>query len=289
MVDALLRVRVDTVVGQLERVVGIAMSLGAQGVEVCDEETHAVPPGRIWIHAWHGAAQGRLQLEAEYGASLQTEETIRIESQDADWRAGLIELGARPLGRGFEVVEAAQRTRSDRTPIYITAGMGFGDGAHPTTQCCVDLMERLFASRSMQRVLDVGTGSGVLAIVAARLGASEVIATDIDGVAREGAESNIARNQLTDTIRVLKDIPQGVRAELVVANLYLGVLTALMPDLVAATRPGGVCVISGITIDGESLMIQLMEAQDFVLAQRTERDGWLGLAFRHAGQSKESG
>ena len=83
--------------------------------------------------------------------------------------------------------------------------------------------------------------------------------------------------------------PPNTAADLVVANLYLGVLTVLIPELVVATRPGGLCVISGITIDGEGVMVQLMEEHCCILERRVERDGWLGLAFRRRADPKENG
>ena len=125
-----------------------------------------------------------------------------------------------------------------RIPIYIGAGSGFGDGAHPTTQPVVaDLLESLSIRQSLGDVLDVGTGSGILAIIAAHLEATSVVATDIDSIARDGAEANIASNAFTNVISVRQDIPIGLVVDLVIANLYYGVLTVPCPSLLPRRDP----------------------------------------------------
>ncbi|MGZ3687015.1 MAG: 50S ribosomal protein L11 methyltransferase [Bdellovibrionota bacterium] len=129
------------------------------------------------------------------------------------------------------------------------AGEAFGDGSHPTTRLCagaLDLLCRLHRPRS---VLDVGTGTGVLARIARARGASFVVGTDIDPSALAAARENIALDRLPGEILISGEMPDfwGPRFDLVVANILEGPLRELAPALSRALVPGGILLLSGFT------------------------------------------
>lgn len=167
----------------------------------------------------------------------------------------------------------------DDIVIRLDPGMAFGTGLHPTTQLCVRELEKRVQSE--ETVLDVGCGSGILSIIAARLGASCVRGIDIDPVAVAAAQENVAHNTLSDVIDIREgtlprtgqdpfsteqqDWPETVREDggwdIVAANLTAEVLEELAAPLAAATRPGGMLIGSGIITEKfDMAAYALMEA-----------------------------
>jgi len=131
--------------------------------------------------------------------------------------------------------------------IEMDPGMAFGCGTHPTTTMCMTLLED--AVRGGEAVLDVGTGSGILAIAAARLGASRVLAMDLDGVAVRTARENVSQNGLEDRIDVregnlLNDVD--MQADIIVANIVADIILMLLPRACFLLKPGGRFITSGI-------------------------------------------
>ena len=139
--------------------------------------------------------------------------------------------------------------------IEIDPGMAFGTGLHPSTRLCLRAMLRAVPSArdgAARVVFDVGTGSGILAIAAARLGAGRVVAVDEDPVAVGVARENVRRNGVASRVRVIRG--DGLRrvarrADVIVANIVADVIVPMLPDLRAHLEPGGVCVGSGLVVD----------------------------------------
>ncbi len=131
--------------------------------------------------------------------------------------------------------------------VELDPGAAFGTGLHPTTRLCLEALEEL--SWPGMRVFDVGTGSGILAIAAARLGAKEVLAVDIDPVAVRVARENIERNRVTEQVTALEGTAGSVPGngfDLVVANIIASVISEFAQAMAAALKPGGILVVSGI-------------------------------------------
>jgi ribosomal protein L11 methyltransferase len=156
------------------------------------------------------------------------------------------------IGRRLVVCPSWRRHRPapGEVVLRLDPGMAFGTGQHPTTRLCLALLEDYV--RPDARVLDVGTGSGILAIAAALLGASEVLALDIDPVAVRVAEANAAANGVGERVRVLQGTldgrgPASGRYDCIVANISAEATLEMAPALVAALRAGGVAIVSGIT------------------------------------------
>jgi len=140
----------------------------------------------------------------------------------------------------------------DDIVIELDPGMAFGTGLHPSTQLCLIALEERMAPG--MRVLDVGVGSGVLTIAAARHGAAIVDALDVESVAVRSARENVARNDLAAPVRVavgtVAETPEFAgRYDLVVANIIARIIIELAPALVGACRPGGRLITSGVIID----------------------------------------
>lgn len=131
--------------------------------------------------------------------------------------------------------------------IEIDPGMAFGTGTHHTTCMCMERLEKVL--RPGMEVFDVGTGSGILAIAAAKLGAKAVKAVDIDATAVRVAVENIAGNQLTEKISVKQgDLLHGTegQADIIIANIIADIIIMLLPDIPGKLKAGGTFLASGI-------------------------------------------
>lgn len=158
--------------------------------------------------------------------------------------------------------------------VVIEPSRGFGTGHHQSTRLCLVLLQ----SRDLARltVIDVGTGSGVLAIVAAKLGAAYVSAIDTDPDAVENARENIARNAVDGVVEAhVRDVEAGgiPAAELVTANLTGSLLARYAGSLVNMVRPAGSLIVAGFTIDEKPLVTDAFSA-DFDITESAEEDDW---------------
>jgi ribosomal protein L11 methyltransferase len=162
----------------------------------------------------------------------------------------------RPLcvGSRFVVFPPWERPvlKRGQIPIEITPGMAFGTGTHATTQLCIQVLENRVKRKGLS-VLDMGTGSGILAIVAAKLGAQEVWAIDIDEVAIEGARENTEKNGVKGIVRIRKGGIGRVRKafDVIVANIDLKSLMRLRMPLLRHLKGDGFLILSGILREQE--------------------------------------
>lgn len=170
----------------------------------------------------------------------------------------------------------------DDIVIDMDPGMAFGCGTHATTAMCLALLEEHL--RGGETVCDVGTGSGILAVAAALLGARLVVAVDIDKVAVRTARENVARNGVADRVTVqqgdLLDNLAGVKADLVVANIIAAAIVRLAPDAAAVLKPGGLFIASGIIRDrAEEVRRALHDAGLAIVAEKSDAE-WLAFGAR---------
>ncbi|MDE2356606.1 MAG: 50S ribosomal protein L11 methyltransferase [Alphaproteobacteria bacterium] len=212
---------------------------------------------------------------------------------DADWLA-LALSGLPPVRAGrFFVFGAHDRGRAPRQTINlrIEAGAAFGTGHHGTTVGCLLALDRLLKARRFRNVLDVGTGTGVLALAAARTGAHRTVGTDIDAIsvriARENAKINRVRRPACAFVRADGLSARVVRDtgpyDLVLANILAAPLVRLAPDIRGATRPGGAVVLSGLLRGQARRVLAAYRAQGFALTRRLHRDAWATLTLRRRG------
>jgi ribosomal protein L11 methyltransferase len=174
--------------------------------------------------------------------------------------------------------------RRDDVVIALDPGMAFGTGLHPTTRLCLAALERLADDGRLDgaRVLDVGCGSGILAIAAIRLGAASALGVDTDPIAIEATLANSRRNRLGRRVQARAgSIPTGERPfDVVVANLIAGVLVPLAPSLHAELRPGGSLVASGIFVDREAEVGTAFEVAGLEPTDRSVDGDWIALTCR---------
>ena len=162
--------------------------------------------------------------------------------------------------------------------IEIDPGMAFGTGTHETTAMCVGLIEKYYQGGAL---LDVGTGSGILAIAAARLGAKEIVAVDIDPDAVRVARENVAHNGLTGAIDVREgDLLQGLsqRFQFAVANILAPVICMLAAPLKAHLLPGGRFVCSGIIAEAEGDVNDALLAAGYQIDEIQHKGDWVAFA-----------
>jgi ribosomal protein L11 methyltransferase len=176
----------------------------------------------------------------------------------------------------------------DDVIVHLDPGMAFGTGMHPTTRLCVAAVEN--AVRPGDRVLDVGTGSGVLAIAALKLGAHSVLATDIDTLAVRVALENAARNGIAtgpgQPFEARRgSVPEGVAGafDLIVANILAEVLAGLFdgkygnPPLAEPLAPGGTIILSGILEDRAGMVVDAAERHGLQVTGRLQESDWVAL------------
>ncbi|EXI92555.1 MAG: Ribosomal protein L11 methyltransferase [Candidatus Accumulibacter sp. BA-94] len=152
--------------------------------------------------------------------------------------------------------------------------MAFGTGSHPTTRLCLEWLER--SVRPGVSLLDYGCGSGVLAIAAGRLGASEVVGVDIDPQAVVAARDNAAANGVAARFQESAD-QLGGQFDIVVANILANPLRVLAPALCSHLRPGGLLALSGILVEQSDDLIEAY-APHLSLSVVDTREGWVCLA-----------
>jgi ribosomal protein L11 methyltransferase len=167
--------------------------------------------------------------------------------------------------------------------LLLDPGMAFGTGLHPTTRLCLAELERRV--RPGGRVLDVGAGSGILAIAAARLGAGRVHAVETDPVAAEVCRANIARNAVSHLVSVTAGPlqpppPDAEPFDLVVANISLRVLLELHPLLAASARPGAEAILSGVLAERAPEFRRALEDQGWRHEHTAQEQDWVALVMR---------
>ena len=164
--------------------------------------------------------------------------------------------------------------------IEIDPGMAFGTGTHATTRGCLRLIEDVVSKGGIETMLDVGTGSGILAIAAARLGVARTIAIDLDSSALKVAEENIALNKVEAQVRVAKikvDIIY-VMFHLVVANIIAEELVSLSRHLNDRVLPGGSLILSGIIVEKADMVKGAFK--EFSLEKELTEGEWVSLLYK---------
>jgi ribosomal protein L11 methyltransferase len=209
---------------------------------------------------------------------------------DADWIRMSLE-GLPPVRAGRFVVlgsHDAGRHKNGKTEIIIDAGEAFGTGHHGTTTGCLLALNRLINKRAKRgHILDVGTGSAVLAIAAAKTGSKVVIGTEIDPRANEVANENTVVNRVSYGVRSF--VANGVRRplirgrgpfDIVFANILMRPLVRLSPDLASLVKPGGRVILSGLLTHQEPSIRRAYGQRGLVLEHRFRKENWSTLTYR---------
>ena len=285
-----------TVVARLSTDGAAARHIGDVLSESFDPEEVAAsafeqPDGR-WVLALYfrnrpDEAAVRTLVASAAGAAAA--DALRFETlSPTDWVRKSLE-GLTPVEAGRFVVHGAHRragVRANQIGIQIEAALAFGTGHHGTTRGCLLALDHLLKARRPRRVLDVGTGTGVLAIAAARVLRRPVLASDIDRRAARVARENVRRNRAPG-VTVVDAAGLGARRfrerapfDLVLANILLGPLQRLATPMARLLAPGARVILSGLLTSQASAALAAYRHEGLALERRVELDGWSTLVLR---------
>jgi ribosomal protein L11 methyltransferase len=271
---------------------GIAESLAGLAVDVTEEV-----PGRWRVLVYLDAPpddrlRAGLAEAARTALGANPPDFAFTELADTDWVAKSLE-GLTPVRVGRFLVHGSHdraKPRPNDLAIEIEAGQAFGTGHHGTTAGCLAAIDRLAKTRPIRNALDVGTGSGVLAIAIAKRCKAPVLASDIDPVAARIADENVRLNGVRPLVRTVCAAGIEGRAfarpdgfDLIVANILAGPLVALAPSIRRRLAPGGAVILSGLLAHQRSRVAAAYRAQGLRLIRAETREGWATLTFARAG------
>ena len=171
--------------------------------------------------------------------------------------------------------------KDDEAIIELDPGAAFGTGTHATTSMCIRQLEKLV--KPGMTVFDVGTGSGILSIISAKLGATNIQAVDYDDSVLKIVEENLEQNNVQDIISVAQsDLMQNVhgKAELVIANIIADIIIRLFDQLDEHLEQGGTLLTSGIIEDRIEDVLAAAEAHGYGVVERLENKGWACITFK---------
>jgi ribosomal protein L11 methyltransferase len=205
---------------------------------------------------------------------------------ERDWvAASLADL--KPVRAGRFLVHGGHhrgRFPANLIGIEIEAALAFGTGHHGTTRGCLLALDALLKRRSRARVLDVGSGTGVLAIAAAKVLHSAILTTDIDPVAVRVANANVRHNGVAAFIRNRvadgrRSLPWRGSFDVILANILLGPLTRMAPQLARRLAPGGAIILSGLLPEQASAAVAAYRNQGLALVHRAVIEDWATLVM----------
>jgi ribosomal protein L11 methyltransferase len=244
-------------------------------------------PGKFRLEVYVPTKQDAASAQAIVGAAAPELHLKQKRVKAADWVAMSLE-GLPAVRAGRFVVAGAHaltREKSGRTKIWIEASEAFGTGHHGTTWGCLMALEGVLRRKTHKefKVLDVGAGSGVLAIAAAKCGA-QALAIEIDARAAAIAAINARQNKVASRVRVIAGDGArhiaGRQFDLVFANILMRPLIRLAPRLVPAVRPGGTLILSGLLRTQAPLVREAYASRGMILEQQLPKESWMTLVWR---------
>jgi ribosomal protein L11 methyltransferase len=259
------------------------VALLAEAGLVAIQEDDVTRPSRWTAHFVDADARDQAARIVPRTAGFANVTVEALEIEDDDWaRRTQADLPAVRVGRLIVAppwdLPAAAELDGHSILVEIEPSRGFGTGHHQSTRLCLTLLQQ--RQLSGRAVIDVGTGSGVLAIAAARLGARPVVAIDVDPDAVENAQENAARNGVADIVDVaVLDLSAATlpAADVVTANLTGTLLQRHAGDLLRLTRPGGLLIVSGFTEEEAERVLGAFSPRAMVAS--AEEEGWMAYAI----------
>ena len=310
-----LEMKIRTAAAETERVTAVLMSKGINNIQVDDPGEIADMIAEPGDTEWYDVSQiperyaeGSIRPdvtvtvyfdEGEAG-KLEAEEikkalgeclggafdVILTERDDSEWKDNwkkyytTTKVGERVVvSPTWE--DVTQEDLPDSIVIKMDPGMAFGTGTHETTSLAIRMLEKYVRPGDM--VLDIGTGSGILSIAAARLGAGEALGVDIDKDAVRVAGENISANGVSDKARAIcGDLAEGLdcEADLVVANLLADLVIRFSGDAFRHTKPGGIFISSGILTEKQPLVEEAVRNAGFTVIEVMTDGEWCSIAAR---------
>jgi len=254
----------------------LAMSLDALGSALETDADSGVSAHVAWFEAGGDAQLVRARITAAALLAGVGEGSIQLRELNDDWATSWQkDWRAMPIGERLWVRPAfCEPPPSGRIDIVLDPGMAFGTGTHATTRLCLTAIEGVCARRTPNCMLDLGAGSGILAIAAAKLGVAHVLAIDNDPVAVDACKVNARVNGVCMDCR-LDDAPPTETIDLVVANILAGPLVELAPMLSRCV--GKRLVLSGLLLEQANTVSRVYEAEGLKLERVDKEDEWAAL------------
>ncbi len=298
---------VTTTTGYADAVSELLMNCGAKGTQIFDrsdvpgrddgtgfgelygDEITDKMPKEVTVTAWFSTREDVLsardalsRLESigleGFGELSMSQKLVKDEDWAENWKKYY-----KPMRVGKNLVirpvwEDYQPKDSDLV-ITMDPGMAFGTGTHETTRLCMEMIEAHFKGGE---ALDIGTGSGILSIALALLGAQQVTAVDIDPVAVKAAQENIARNELTDKISAIKgDLTKDVKGpfDFICANILADVIINLATPVKSLMKKDARFLASGIIKERRDEVVDNYQKQGYTLSEEKAQGEWVALLF----------
>lgn len=302
-------ITVNTTTEASELVADVLYSAGSNGVSIFDKEDfiNLMKSDVIWDYvdesvleknevvkvkgyfeengfdAVKKAIDGELSLLRERSAfPVGSLEVSVADVDDEDW-ANVWRKYYKPIPCGRVVIVPdwlSYDAKDDQRIVRLDPGMAFGTGEHESTRICLTLLQKEDVKGA--RVADIGTGSGILAIAAAKLDAAQVDAYDIDATAVKVAKKNCAHNEVDGVIKAecgnLLDKCSG-SYDILLANITADILSGMAPDIGKFVRKGGVIIISGILLPYEGKVVKAFADAGLEVKDRMEQGEWCGYAY----------
>ena len=249
-------------------------------VDLIEQELLDKPRDTVIIHLYLEPSAQPAETLALIAARMEaagldyTAEMEKVEQED--WQNGWRKYyHPMEIGRRLAVVPSWQEYETDRVKLVLDPGLAFGTGGHETTSLCLEALDQLV--KGGERVLDIGTGSGILAIAALKLGAAEAEGVDIDPVAVRTAGENAALNGVADRLTVLvgdlSDKASG-KYQIITANIVANAILSLAPAVPGLMAEGGVFIASGIIDTRKDEVLAGLRAAGLTVRRVSEKRGW---------------
>ena len=249
-------------------------------VDLIEQELLDKPRDQVIIHMYLEPGASPVETLALIAARMEaagipyTAETEGVEQED--WQNGWKKYyHAMDIGDRLAIVPGWEDHQTDRIKIIMDPGMAFGTGTHETTSLCLETLDSLV--KGGERVLDIGTGSGILAIAALKLGAASAEGVDIDPVAVRTAGENAALNGVADKLTVLvgdlSDKASG-KYDIITANIVANAIMSLAPAVPGLMADNGVFIASGIIDSRKDEVLAALKAAGLAVQEVKEKRGW---------------
>ncbi len=266
-----LSVRVRAPEAERPAIISVLFDLGSQGVQEDGEALVTHFPAPVSVEQIAARIHG-----VSATADIATEPTPEVDWSER-WRD---RIGSHDLGPLIVAPPWLASPEDAARTIVIDPGMAFGTGDHPTTRGAARLLQEVVSPGLV--VADLGAGSAVLAIAAARLGASRVFAIEYDHDAIADAEENVRRNGVESVVHVFEGdagvfLPLVAPVDVVVANIISSVLVELLPAIHSALRAGGKAVFAGVLLEEKPAMLEALSADDWLVEREDTEDVWWSL------------
>lgn len=257
-------------------------------VDLIEQELLDKPRDRVIIHMYLEPGASPVETLALIAARMEAAGigyTVRTEGvEQEDWQNGWRKYyHPMEIGRRLAVVPSWQEYDTDRVKLVLDPGLAFGTGGHETTSLCLEALDEHV--QGGERVLDIGTGSGILAIAALKLGAAVAEGVDIDPVAVRTAGENAALNGVADRLTVLVgDLSDraGGTYRIITANIVANAIKSLAPAVPGLLAEDGLFIASGIIDSRKDEVIAALQAAGLRVAEVKEKRGWECILCRKA-------